>query len=139
MFDILIKLLKKHNKCTHKNALLHSEQGYCPDCGQYLVKSYYLLRCSCCGVKREAKVVFGEILPKDNFCTNCGCEDYYIEKIDKINFIDANYAIYLKEPVFNENKNLNYSTFVWSENANKIAMDNVEDKIYEELKKVIKK
>ena len=120
MFDILIKLLKKHNKCTHKNALLHSEQGYCPDCGQYLVKSYYLLRCSCCGVKREAKVVFGEILPKDNFCTNCGCEDYYIEKIDKITFIDANYAIYLKEPVFNENKNLNYSTFVWSENANKI-------------------
>ena len=26
------------------------------------------------------------------FCTNCGEQEYYIEKLDHVNFIDINYA-----------------------------------------------
>ena len=64
---------------------------------KFIQNNYYLVRCSRCDIKREAKIYFGEIVPKDKFCSNCGCEDYYIERIDKVNFVDVKYAIYLKE------------------------------------------
>ena len=72
MENILIKFIKNKNKCSHRNALLYSENGYCPDCGQYLVKNYYLIRCSRCDIKREAKLAWGEIVPAQKFCSNCG-------------------------------------------------------------------
>jgi len=97
MKNILIKFFENKQKCTHKNALLNQERGYCPDCGQYLQKNYYLVRCSVCDIKREAKICWGEIVPKEKYCTDCGSQEFYIEKIDKINFIDAKYAVYLKE------------------------------------------
>ena len=84
MKNILIAFFKNQHKCSHKNALIHSEEGYCPDCGQYLVKKYYLVRCSRCDIKREAKLAWGEIVPAQKYCTNCGEQDYYIEKLDKI-------------------------------------------------------
>ena len=97
MDNILIKFIKSKNKCTHKNALLYSDSGYCPDCGQFLVKNYYIVRCSCCDIKREAKLSWGEIVPVKRFCSNCGSSEYYIEKLDSLNLIDAQYAVYLKE------------------------------------------
>jgi len=112
MKNILISFLTKQNKCSHKNALLHSNVGYCPDCGQYLIKNYYLVRCSRCDIKREAKLYWGEIVPMEKFCSNCGCSEYYIEKLDSVNFIDAKYAIYLKE-IANEIKNLHPETQIW--------------------------
>lgn len=99
MKNLLISLIKNKNKCTHKNALNDTNEGYCPDCGKYLVKNYYILRCSRCGIKRESKLVWDEIVPAKKYCKNCGEVEYYIEKINKINFIDANYAISLKESV----------------------------------------
>ena len=48
------------------------------------------------------------------FCSNCGSEEFYIEKIDKVNFIDAHYAIYLKE-IASEIMNLHPETQVWVE------------------------
>ena len=99
MKNILLKFINNHTKCHHKNALLYQDEGYCPDCGQYLVKNYYIIRCARCDVKREAKLFWGEIVPQEKFCTNCGARDYYIEKLDKVNFVDARYAIYLKEVV----------------------------------------
>lgn len=119
MTNILIKFFQNQNKCSHKNALLNSKKGYCPDCGQYLVKNYYLVRCSCCDVKREAKLFFDEIMPVNKFCTNCGCEQYYIEKIDNINFIDANYAICLKEIEYDA-KLIHPQAQVWVDNGQKI-------------------
>lgn len=119
MNNILFNFFKNQNKCSHKNALINSKEGYCPDCGQYLVKNYYLVRCSCCDIKREAKILFDEIVPTGKFCTNCGSKEYYIEKIDNINFIDAQYAIYLKEEISNI-KLLHAQTQIWSENAQKI-------------------
>ena len=97
MENILIKFIKSKQKCRHKNALLYSDSGYCPDCGQFLVKNYYIVRCSCCDIKREAKLSWGEIVPQEKFCSNCGSSEYYIEKLDSLNLIDAHYAVYLKE------------------------------------------
>ena len=114
MENILIKFIKNKNKCSHRNALLYSENGYCPDCGQYLVKNYYLIRCSRCDIKREAKLAWGEIVPAQKFCSNCGEQDYYIEKLDKVNFIDAKYAIYLKE-IAAEIKTLHPESQIWVE------------------------
>ncbi|MBE7708672.1 MAG: hypothetical protein E7Z88_08215 [Cyanobacteria bacterium SIG27] len=112
MKNILLSFIKKQNKCSHKNALLNSEKGYCPDCGQYLVKNYYLIRCSCCDIKREAKLCWDEIVPVSKYCSNCGSEQYYIEQIDKVNFIDAKYAIYLKE-IASELHSLHPETQIW--------------------------
>ena len=119
MENILIKFIKNKNKCSHRNALLYSENGYCPDCGQYLVKNYYLIRCSRCDIKREAKLAWGEIVPAQKFCSNCGEQDYYIEKLDKVNFIDAKYAIYLKE-IATEIKTLHPESQIWVEEDNTI-------------------
>lgn len=117
MKNILISFFVNQNKCSHKNALLYNESGYCPDCGQYLVKNYYLVRCARCDIKREAKIYWGEILPADKYCFNCGSKEYYIEKIDKVNFVDAQYAIYIKE-IANELQNLHPETQIWVDEGN---------------------
>ncbi len=112
MKNILLKFLKNQTKCSHKNALLNTKSGYCPDCGQYLEKNYYIVRCMGCGIKRNAKVYLDEIVPTEKFCSNCGCRGYYIEKTDDINFIDANYAICIKEPAC-EYQNLHVKEQIW--------------------------
>lgn len=93
------KLVKNLFKCRHKNAILYSSEGYCPDCGQYLKKSYYVVRCTCCGIKRTAKKNFDEIIPTEKFCTNCGEKEYVTEKYNTLNLVDINYAIEVKEAV----------------------------------------
>ena len=115
--NILISLLKNKTKCNHKKALLYTNQGYCPECGEYLVKNYYLIRCSRCDIKREAKISWGEVVPLNKFCCNCGCEEYYIEKLDKVNFIDAKYAVYLKE-IADKMQDLHPEAQIWVEKDN---------------------
>ena len=119
MKNILLKFINNHTKCHHKNALLYQDEGYCPDCGQYLVKNYYIIRCARCDVKREAKLFWGEIVPQEKFCTNCGARDYYIEKLEKVNFVDARYAIYLKE-VVSDLANLHPDTQIWVDDRDNI-------------------
>ena len=119
MTNILLKLIKKQHKCSHKHALLHQDSGYCPECGEYLVKNYYLVRCARCDVKREAKLIWGEIVPKDKFCSNCGEHEYYIEKLDRVNFVDAQYAIYLKE-IADKMADLHPETQIWVEDGEKL-------------------
>ena len=120
MKNILLYFLGHKNSCKHKNALINSDFGYCPDCGQFLVKNYYLIRCSRCDIKREAKICWDEIVPKDKFCANCGSHEYYIEKIDNVNFVDANFAIYLKE-IADEFHALHPEMQIWVEKENKIT------------------
>lgn len=97
-----ISVLKGAKKCAHKRALLNSNEGYCPDCGHYLKKYYYVLRCSACSHKREAtRAVFGkcnEIVPESRYCPVCGGMEYYVEKYEKLNIVDISYAIEVKEP-----------------------------------------
>ena len=100
MKNKLLNFFLNKQKCKHKNALLTSNEGYCPDCGQYLIKSFYIVRCACCDIKRESKISWGEIVPAEKYCSNCGSNKYYIEKLESINLIDANFAVYLKEPVY---------------------------------------
>ena len=97
----LISILNNRGKCRHTHALLNSNEGYCPDCGVYLKKYYYVLRCKCCAHKRQsARAAFhntDEIIPISKFCPVCGGEEYYIEKYEKLNLTDINYAIEVKE------------------------------------------
>lgn len=117
MKNILISFLKNRNNCSHKNALLHSDSGYCPDCGQYLVKNYYLVRCARCDIKREAKLSWGEVVPMEKYCANCGASDYYIEKLDSVNFIDATYAVYIKE-IADEMQKMHPEVQIWVDEGN---------------------
>ena len=117
----LISIINNGAKCKHSRALLNSNEGYCPDCGVYLKKYYYVLRCKCCAHKREAaRTVFGkhnEIIPVSKFCPVCGGEEFCIEKYEKLNLVDINYAIEVKE-IFNINDHLASSmscTKVWVE------------------------
>ncbi len=95
----LIDLFLKKSSCNHTHALINTNEGYCPDCGAYLKKYFYIVRCACCEVKREAKMYFGEVMPKEKFCTNCGAKEFYVEKLEVISFIDIPYAIHTKEQI----------------------------------------
>ena len=99
--DTLIRLMRIFlpsisTKCTHDKIRPDVEQGYCPDCGKLIKNEWFVTRCSCCGVKMKAMVKNGEIVPQEHYCGNCGSEEYSVEKIDKINFIDINFAALLK-------------------------------------------
>lgn len=113
IFDLFLR----KTTCAHTHALINTNEGYCPDCGKFVKKYFYIVRCSCCEVKREAKVYFGEVLPKDKFCTNCGSKEFYVQKLDTISFIDIDYAVYTKE-VFELDRADYASTQVWVENEN---------------------
>lgn len=108
----LKEILKNLFKCKHYGALLYSNEGYCPTCGKYLKKSYYIIRCSHCEIKRSAKKEFGKIIPDEKFCTNCGEKEYYIEKYDKLNFVDINYAIEVKEEININHKSQDFEIWV---------------------------
>lgn len=113
----LFDLFLRKSSCAHTHALVSTNEGYCPDCGAYLKKYFYIVRCSCCEVKREAKVYFGEILPKEKFCTNCGSKEFYVEKLDAISFIDIPYAVHTKE-VISQGEFEYASAQVWVEREN---------------------
>ncbi len=118
VFLYLISIIKNAKNCRHTRALMNTNEGYCPDCGQYLKKYYYVLRCSCCSHKREAsRAVFGshdEILPLSNFCPVCGGSEFYIEKYEKLNLVDINYAIEVKE-IYDITKCNMSKTSIWVE------------------------
>ncbi len=117
----LFDLFLKKPACTHTNALINTNEGYCPDCGAYVKKYFYIVRCSRCDVKREAKVYFGDILPKEKFCTNCGSKEFYVEKLEKISFIDVAYAIYTKEELTQSQIEL-ASAQIWVDDENKMPV-----------------
>lgn len=84
-------------ECKHEQISPYIDSGYCPDCGEYVFCNWYMLRCSCCNIKREGIIKNNNIIPTNKFCTNCGSNEFYIVKIKKINFIDLKYAILKKE------------------------------------------
>ncbi|HIU86109.1 TPA: hypothetical protein IAD52_03960 [Candidatus Spyradomonas excrementavium] len=88
---------KKKSECTHDRVSTEAEAGYCPDCGKYVENHWYLTRCACCNVKRKTIIKRGKILPHTKFCPNCGAQEYLVERVGAINFIDINFAVLLKE------------------------------------------
>lgn len=97
-------LFKKNQECFHEKISPDVFAGYCPDCGEYVENQWFLARCGCCGIKHKTIIIKGKIRPEHRFCTNCGDNHYIIEKLDKINFIDINYAVIVKEIILNTKK-----------------------------------
>ena len=57
-----------------------------------------------------------DIAPGAAFCTNCGSKEFTVEKLDKINFIDINFAV-LQKKVVEEDLKVN-TTQCWQERTN---------------------
>ena len=95
-------LFNFNKKCTHDKVPLDQDVYYCPDCGELVENQWYLVRCACCGVKEVATVRNGEVVPLENYCHNCGGKGYKIERLEKLDCVNINYAIVLREVVKNE-------------------------------------
>ena len=102
-----MEFFKKNKNCSNNNVPPDVDFAYCPDCGELIENQWYLLRCACCGVKLKGIIKNGEIIPEKHFCHNCGTKEYIIERINKINFIDINYAVLVKAVV--ENNDISYT------------------------------
>lgn len=109
----LFDLLKFSKKCTHDKIAPETEQGYCPDCGKLIKNEWYIARCNSCGVKIKAMLKNGQVVPQNHYCTNCGGDDYTVEKLEKINFIDINFAVLVKRVA--EEDNICSTTRCWQE------------------------
>ena len=96
------QILGFSKECAHGKVPLDSEYCYCPDCGELIENRWYLVRCASCGLKEIATAKNGEIVPADNFCHNCGGAEFYVEKLDKIDCTNINYAVLVKTIVKNE-------------------------------------
>ncbi len=95
------ELFNFNKKCQHNKVPLDTDIGYCPDCGELIENHWYITRCGC-GVKERATIRNGEVVPEAEFCPNCGGKAYKIEEIEKIDCININYAIVVREIVKNE-------------------------------------
>ena len=100
-------------KCTHDKITPDMEQGYCPDCGKLIKNEWYITRCASCGVKMKAMIRNGEVVPQNHYCGNCGGEDFRVEKLEQINFIDINFAVLVKKVV--EEEKIYSTTCCWEE------------------------
>ena len=99
---ILFDLFRKKNECQHTKVSPDKDYSYCPDCGLLIENRWYITRCACCGVKLKAIIKNNQFIPDEHYCHNCGAADFIIEQVDKINFIDINYAVLVKVPVIPE-------------------------------------
>ncbi len=93
---MIFDFLKQKHECRHINVPIDVEEAYCPDCGALIRNKWYLVRCSCCNIKRTAHAEYNEIKPDTKFCSNCGGTDFSVQELDKINLTDVHYAIFKK-------------------------------------------
>ena len=100
---IIMEFFNKKNKCKHDKFSPDKDIGYCPDCGELIENQWFILRCACCGVKVKAMIRNGTIVPVEKHCTNCGMAEFNVEKLEKVNFINVNYAVLMKKTVKSEN------------------------------------
>lgn len=115
----LMDLLRRCSTCSHDRAAMNTQFAYCPDCGELIENEWFITRCACCGIKQKAIIKNGIIMPESNFCHNCGGNEYIIEKLDKINFIDINYAVLVKT-VVKEEAPMEDVTQCWEERSTNI-------------------
>jgi hypothetical protein len=109
----LLDFFRRKHTCSHNHVSPSAKYSYCPDCGELIENEWYITRCACCGIKQKAIIKNGEIMPEANFCHNCGGNEYIVEKLDKINFIDINYAVLVKTVV--EDNRIEEVTQCWAE------------------------
>ncbi len=97
VLKILAMLFSQNKTCTHEHVGLNRDFEYCPDCGALIENQWYIVKCSCCGIKQKAIVKNGKVVPVGNFCHNCGSDEYEVEKLDTIDFININYAALVRK------------------------------------------
>ncbi len=93
---IIMEFFKRQHQCKHENFPPDKDIGYCPDCGQLIENQWFIVRCKCCGLKHKAVLKNGGIISAEKFCHNCGSKEFFAERVNKINFIDINYAVLVK-------------------------------------------
>ena len=89
-------------ECKHEKFPADRDFGYCQDCGELIENRWFIVRCACCGVKHKAICKNGKVVPLEKFCDNCGSREFVVERVDKINFIDINYAVLVKTVISND-------------------------------------
>ena len=94
---MLFDFLYTKKECSHSKIPLEVDCAYCPDCGELVENQWFILRCACCGVKVKAMIRNGKIVPVEKHCTNCGMAEFNVEKLEKVNFINVNYAVLMKK------------------------------------------
>lgn len=97
ILELISDFLFSNQKCTHKHVSLSKDFAYCPDCGALIENEWYIVKCACCGIKQKAVVKNGKVVPVGSFCHNCGSEEYVVEKLDTIDFININYAALIRK------------------------------------------
>ena len=45
----------------------------------------------------------GKIVPVEKHCVNCGTDDFVVERLEKVNFINIDCAVLMKKAVETEN------------------------------------
>ncbi len=108
-----MEFLKFNRTCKHDKVKIDAEFSYCPDCGELIENQWYIARCACCGVKLRACIKNGEIVSQEHFCHNCGSKSYIIERLEKISFLNIDYAVLLKAVITKEMMDFTQS---WAEN-----------------------
>lgn len=119
---MIMEYLKRNRVCQHDKVTPEVDFAYCPDCGELIENQWFIMRCACCGVKVKAMIKNGEIVAEEKFCHNCGSSLYTIDKIDKINFIDVNYAVLVKKVVTHERPDITQSWVDPTQKANEIRL-----------------
>ena len=118
----IMEILKFNKVCQHEKVVPDVDFAYCPDCGELVENQWYIMRCSCCGIKVKAVLKNSEIVPEARFCHNCGGSHYNVERISKINFIDINYAVLLKSVVTPEYSSRTQSWADATQTSNEIRL-----------------
>ena len=119
---MIMEYLKRNRVCQHDKVTPDVDFAYCPDCGELIENQWFIMRCACCGVKVKAMIKNGEIVSEEKFCHNCGSSIYTIDKIDKINFIDVNYAVLVKKVVTHERPDITQSWVDSTQKSNEIRL-----------------
>jgi hypothetical protein len=114
----LTNLFNYKKECSHSKIANNVDSAYCPDCGKLIKNEWYITRCDCCGIKLHTTSRNGKIFPLNNYCTNCGSKDFHVEKLEKIDFININYAVLIKKELNEFEYSLAKTTQCWQEKNN---------------------
>ncbi len=93
---MLLDFLKQKQECKHTQVPVDVDEAYCPECGELIKNQWFLVRCSCCNIKRSSHSEYNEIKPDTKYCPNCGATEFYIQELETVNFTDIRYAILKK-------------------------------------------
>ena len=93
---MFINFLFKKHECNHIHVPIDVDEAYCPDCGALVKNKWYIIRCACCNIKRNAHFEYDNIIPDTKYCHNCGSTEFYVEELENINCVTMQYAVHKK-------------------------------------------